>query len=38
MVKQTKHADFQGEVITTGELAIVNGEVTAVGIDRNKDQ
>ncbi len=33
MIKQTKYPDPQSDVIATGELAIVGGELTAIGID-----
>jgi len=38
MVKQTKYPNPQGDVLATGELAIVDGELTAVGIDRTKPE
>jgi len=36
MVKQTKHPNPQGDVLATGELAIVDGRLTAIGIDRSR--
>jgi len=34
MVKQTKYPDPKGDVLAKGELAIVDGKITAIGIDR----
>lgn len=36
MVKQTKHPTSQNDTLATGELAIVDGGLTAIGIDRTK--
>ncbi|MFZ7102384.1 MAG: M56 family metallopeptidase [Peptococcaceae bacterium] len=36
MVKQTKYPDPQSDTLATGELAIVDGELTATDIDRTK--
>lgn len=38
VVKQTKYPDPQSDALATGELAIVGGELTAVGIDRTKPE
>ncbi len=34
LVKQRKHPESQGDALAVGELAIVDGELTALGIDR----
>jgi beta-lactamase regulating signal transducer with metallopeptidase domain len=38
MVKQTKYPDPQSDALATGELAIVGGELTAIGIDRTRPE
>lgn len=38
MVKQTKYPDPQSEALATGELAIVGGGLTAVGISRTRPE
>ncbi|WHH59310.1 hypothetical protein [Petroclostridium sp. X23] len=38
MVKQTKYPDPQSDTLATGELAIVGGELTAIGIDRTRPE
>ena len=38
MVKQTKYPDPRSDVLATGELAIVGGELTAIGIDRRRPE
>ncbi len=38
MVKQTKYPNPQSDALATGELAIVGGELTAIGIDRTRPE
>jgi len=38
MVKQTKYPDPQSDALAAGELAIVGGELTAIGIDRTRPE
>lgn len=38
MVKQTTYPAFQGEPLATGELAIVESELTAIGVDRARPE
>ncbi len=38
MVKQIKYPNPQSDALATGELAIVGGELTAIGIDRTRPE
>lgn len=38
MVRQTKYPNPQGDALAAGELAIVDGQLTAVGIDRTRPE